>query len=335
MKDFDDTIIDWAHHLHESGWGKRSHPSLRFVGHDDPYDETLDRTHGTIIESKYGPQYSLFMDSPSNGTTLEDFIPILERHPLLAIGSGLRISKDPTPHLSKYDFEFLTKFEVGILIGYTNHRCKPPLTKLWCTRLGAPLYVDSLERPILCNLLANLANFALPFPNIFKDRSIVQTLGPINTKWAKIVTRNLTQSGTSAVQICVSAVASSGSPTRSGSGIEQPQQRQEQRERQRQEREQQREQQRQEQEFQQQFEHQEPLDREQPLAPLQQPHDEQRQQKALEQQLQQEHEQEQPQQQPQPQQAQREQAGFQALGQQQLPPRPSKELASEDSERCN
>ena len=106
--DYEYTIIDWAHHLQESGWGKRSHPSVRFVGHDDPYDETLDRTHGTIVESKYGPQYSLFMDSPSNGTTLEDFIPILERHPLLAIGSGLRVAKDPTPHLSKYDFEFLT-----------------------------------------------------------------------------------------------------------------------------------------------------------------------------------------------------------------------------------
>ena len=331
-------MTNWAHYLEVSGWHKSRQPSLRFIcGGDTPNHYC--RTHGTIIESKSSPQYSLCMESPSNGTTLDDFIPILERHPLLATGSGVRVAKGPGYHLSRcdYDFKFRTKFNVEVMIGYTQHRCRPPLTKLWCRRLGGPLKGDDRhERLILCNLLANLANFALPFPSIFEDRGILQSLGSINCQWAKLVTRNLLkQSGTSAVQICVSAVVSSGSPTRSGSGIEQPQQRQEQRERQRQEREQQREQQRQEQEFQQQFEHQKPLDREQPLAPLQQPHDEQRQQKALEQQLQQEHEQEQPQQQPQPQQAQREQAGFQALGQQQLPPRPSKELASEDSERCN
>jgi hypothetical protein len=46
------------------------------------------------------------------------------------------------------------------------------------------------DRHILCNLLAPLANFAFPFPNLFKDRGVLQSLGSMNCKWAKIVTKH-------------------------------------------------------------------------------------------------------------------------------------------------
>ena len=46
------------------------------------------------------------------------------------------------------------------------------------------------DRHILCNLLAPLANFASSFPNLFKDRGLLQSLGSINCKCAKIVTKH-------------------------------------------------------------------------------------------------------------------------------------------------
>ena len=101
LEEFDDVMTNWAHYLEVSGWHKSRQPSLRFIcGGDTPNHYC--RTHGTIIESKSSPQYSLCMESPSNGTTLDDFIPILERHPLLAIGSGLRVAKGSGAHLSSY-----------------------------------------------------------------------------------------------------------------------------------------------------------------------------------------------------------------------------------------
>ena len=92
LRQLDDVITNWAYYLEVRGWRNRDRPSLRFMSCVDTVLERRSplKTHGTIIE-QMNHQYSLIMKQPSTNTKFEDFIQLLENHPLLAIGSGLSL----------------------------------------------------------------------------------------------------------------------------------------------------------------------------------------------------------------------------------------------------
>ena len=125
--------------------------------------------HGTIVETMKNKQYNLYMHRLSETITIEAFLPRLEDHPLLAIGSTTA-QTPPGNHLSDVNCGFRTKTNYSVSLGYSAHGDPKPqfpgdkqMTYLWCRCTHGPSTNE--VKYTLCNLLAHLADFAFPFPN--------------------------------------------------------------------------------------------------------------------------------------------------------------------------
>ena len=79
-------MLERARHVEESGWLNNRLHSTQFNGETDIiYPDK--KTHGTTVETMKNKQYNLYMHRLSETITIEAFLPRLEDHPLLAIGS--------------------------------------------------------------------------------------------------------------------------------------------------------------------------------------------------------------------------------------------------------
>ena len=121
-----------------------------------------------IVETMKNKQHNVYMHRLSKTITIEAFLPRLEDHPLLAIGSTTE-HKPPGNHLSDVNYGLRTKLDFSVLLGYTAHGDPKPqfpgdkqMTYLWCRCTHGPSTNE--VKYTLCNLLAHLADFAFPFP---------------------------------------------------------------------------------------------------------------------------------------------------------------------------
>ena len=78
------------------------------------------------------------------------------------------------------NYGFRTKLNYCVLLGYSDHNDgKNPwtggkVTHLWCRALHGAMNNEVKET--LCNLLAELAEFQLPFPGLFYKRGLLMSL---------------------------------------------------------------------------------------------------------------------------------------------------------------
>ena len=271
---------EWAQYLQEHQYAQRNLPSTLYTDYSDQKIRTItdgQKRHGQIFATQ-NHQFNLYMEQPTKHASIQYFIPRLEEHPLLAIGS----TTEPKPqgnHISDVNYGLRTKLDFSVLVGYSAHGDPRPssdqkqMTHLWCRCLRAPPDKSAISSAVtkhLCNLLAHVADFQLPFPDLFSNRGLKPRLSAINKQWLSVA-----DTVAKAWTPLVEAAASSGSGA--------PWQR----------RSEQQEEQRQVQQQREQLggQQQQPQDRERPLASLQAHEQRQREQQGEQRQQQQSKEQ--------------------------------------------
>ena len=122
-----------------------------------------------IVETMKNKQFNMYMHRLSGTITIEAFLPRLEDHPLLAIGSTTK-PKPPGNHISEVNYGCRTVLDFSIIVGYSAHgdpKLQFPgdkqMTYLGCRCTHGPSTNE--VKYTLCNSLAHLADFAFPFPN--------------------------------------------------------------------------------------------------------------------------------------------------------------------------
>ena len=121
IQGFGNVMLEWARHVEDSGWLNNRLHSTQFNGETDTiYPDQ--KTHGTIVETMKNKQYNLYMHRLSETITIEAFLPRLEDHPLLAIGSiPPKRNELGLGHLSAVNYCFRTKTNYSVLLGYSAH----------------------------------------------------------------------------------------------------------------------------------------------------------------------------------------------------------------------
>ena len=143
-----------------------------------------------IVETMKNKQYNLYMHRLSETITIEAFLPRLEDHPLLAIGSTTE-QKPPGNHLSDVNYGLRTKLDFSVVVGYSAHGDPRPssdqkqMTHLWCRCLNGPPNKLATAK-IICKCLAHVADFKLPFPDLFSNRGLKPRLRAIRKQWLSV-----------------------------------------------------------------------------------------------------------------------------------------------------